>query len=114
MNWNRPVADDDLALAAGSRLDSRTAVLSRYSNPAPVTLAASRIAPVTRVAASVVTPLMRAAKSTAASIAISAPSWRHAFPPVGTLGSYGKRPVNADSTAATVKERHHGADDDCA
>src|SRR3954462_9725043 len=97
MNWNRPVADDVLALAAGSRLDSRTAVLSRYSNPAPVTLAASRIAPVTREAASVVAPLMRAAKSTAASIAISA-LWMaggHALPPIGTLDKCGKRPVNA-------------------
>src|SRR4051812_40547505 len=68
MNWNKPVADDDFALASGLRLDSRSAVLSRYSKPAPVALAASRIAPVTRDAASVVAPLIRPAISIAASI----------------------------------------------
>jgi hypothetical protein len=36
MNWNRPVAEEVFALALGLRLDSRIAVLSRYSNPAPV------------------------------------------------------------------------------
>src|SRR5262249_55975222 len=47
MNWNRPVAElfDDLAF--GLKLDSRIAVLSKYSNPVPVTRAASRMAPTT-------------------------------------------------------------------
>src|ERR1041384_325075 len=66
MNWNRPVAEEVFALALGLRLDSRSAVLSRYSKPAPVTRAASRIAPVTRVAISVVAPPVRAPRATRA------------------------------------------------
>src|SRR5256885_13057273 len=72
MNWNSPVAEEVLALALGLRFDSRSAVLSRYSKPAPVARAASRIAPVTRVAISVVAPLMRAAISMAASVPMGA------------------------------------------
>src|SRR3954453_1325320 len=78
MNWNRPVADESLFLALGLRFDSRNAVLSRYSKPAPVTRAASRIAPVTRVAMSAVAPLMRAAMSMDASV----PMRSGAFPPL--------------------------------
>ena len=36
MNWNSPVAEEVFALAFGLRFDSRIAVLSRYSKPAPV------------------------------------------------------------------------------
>src|SRR5437588_9894444 len=81
MNWNRPVAEEVFALAFGLRFDSRSAVLSRYSKPAPVTRAASRIAPVTRVAISAVAPLMRVARSMAASVPMGAlrPG---AFPPL--------------------------------
>src|SRR4051794_36954309 len=68
MNWNSPVAEDVFALASGLRLDSRMAVLSKYSKPAPVALAASRIALVTRDATSVVAPLIQAAMSMAASM----------------------------------------------
>src|SRR2546421_12550083 len=81
MNWNSPVADEVFALAFGLRFDSRSAVLSRYSKPAPVTRAASRIAPVTRVAISAVAPLMRVAISTAASVPIGALRLG-AFPPL--------------------------------
>src|SRR5437764_9731113 len=81
MNWKRPVADEVFALALGLRLDSRNAVLSRYSKPAPVTRAASRIAPVTRVAISAVAPLMRVAISTAPSVPIGALRLG-AFPPL--------------------------------
>src|SRR5881227_1679556 len=81
MNWNSPVADEVLALAFGLRLDSRSAVLSRYSKPAPVTRAASRIAPVTRVAISAVAPLMRVAMSMDASVPIGALRLG-AFPPL--------------------------------
>src|SRR5688500_1634862 len=73
MNWNRPVAEEVLALALGLRFDSRSAVLSRYSKPAPVARAASRIAPVMRVARSVVAPLSRVAISIAASVPMGAP-----------------------------------------
>ena len=73
MNWNSPVADEVFALAFGLRFDSRIAVLSRYSKPAPVARAASRIAPVTRVAISVVAPLMRVAMSIDASVPMGAP-----------------------------------------
>src|ERR1041384_6339075 len=83
MNWNSPVADEVFALAFGLRLDSRSAVLSRYSTPAPVTRAASRIAPVTRVAISVVAPLMRVAMSIAASVPMGgAQGGRDACPPL--------------------------------
>src|SRR3954470_11737231 len=57
------------------------AVLSRYSKPAPVTRAASRIAPVTRVAISAVAPLMRAAISMVASVPMGALRLG-AFPPL--------------------------------
>src|SRR5437667_12103108 len=72
MNWNSPVAEEVFALAFGLRFDSRSAVLSRYSKPAPVTRAASRIAPVTRVAISAVAPLTRVAISMAASVPMGA------------------------------------------
>ena len=47
MNWNRPPAVDESALALGLRLDSTWAVARRYLNAAPVMRAACRIAPVT-------------------------------------------------------------------
>src|ERR1041385_1381400 len=78
MNWNSPVAEEALFLAFGLRFDSRSAVLSRYSKPAPVARAASRIAPVTRVAISAVAPLMRVAMSMAASV----PMGSGTFPPL--------------------------------
>src|SRR3954447_25323445 len=81
MNWNSPVAEEVFALALGLRFDSRNAVLSRYSKPAPVTRAASRIAPVTRVAISAVAPLMRVAMSMAASVPMGALRLG-AFPPL--------------------------------
>ena len=90
MNWNSPVAEEVFALAFGLRFDSRSAVLSRYSKPAPVARAASRIAPVTRVAISVVAPLMRAAISIAASMARALGGTSHASPPPRTIGGYGK------------------------
>src|SRR5205085_4185222 len=80
MNWNSPVADEVLALAFGLRFDSRSAVLSRYSKPAPVTRAASRIAPVTRVAISAVAPLMRVAISIAASVPMARSGWPGLLP----------------------------------
>ena len=59
MNWNRPLAEDVLALAWGLRFDSTRAVVSRYSKLAPVAEAALRIAPVTPVPAALfpVTPV---------------------------------------------------------
>src|ERR1043165_4620574 len=97
MNWNSPVAEEPLFLALGLRFDSRSAVLSRYSKPAPVARAASRIAPVTRVATSAVAPLMRVAMSIAASVPMGAP-WPAGLPyfprRVAGWGGYGKRRVN--------------------
>src|SRR5450631_548323 len=48
MNWYSPLADEVVACAAGLRLDSMRAAVSRYSKLAPVERAASRIAPATR------------------------------------------------------------------
>src|SRR5689334_25335228 len=93
MNWNSPVADDVFALALGLRFDSRRAVLSRYSKPAPVTRAASRIAPVTRVAISAVAPLMRVAISTAASVPMGAP-WPAGLPYFPAASQNGAGMVN--------------------
>src|ERR1700747_1685961 len=57
MNWNRPVAElfDDLAF--GLKLDSRIAVLSKYSKPVPVTREASRMAPTTLAPTSLAAPI---------------------------------------------------------
>src|ERR1041384_7629178 len=99
MNWNSPVTEEPLFLAFGLRFDSRSAVLSRYSKPAPVTRAASRIAPVTRVAMSAVAPLRGLAISAAASVPRGAPcpAGLPLLPRrIAEWGGYGKRRVNRE------------------
>ena len=71
-------------LGVGIEADSRVAVVSRYSKPAPVPRAASRIAPVTRLAISVVAPTNMTPRSID-----SEPMGADCFPAVSHVRYYG-------------------------
>src|SRR5262245_45471888 len=102
MNWNRPRADDEDAMAFGLRPDSTWAVARRYWNLVPVAAAASRMAPTTPEPC----PCVPVASISMACPGDAQPGWP-AFSPLPMINEYGKRAINeAPPTGENLRMTH--------